>query len=86
MAKKEEPIFTNANDYLFHCLDVLKADKGVSENTIIIMFMQYARLASNDGWVRYNWSNKASRPKESGRYEVYREGAKKQHYEVWEII
>lgn len=34
-------------------------------------------------WTRYNWSDLESRPKEHGRYEVYRAGAKKQHYETW---
>lgn len=36
-----------------------------------------------DKWISYDWNNLESRPKEYGRYEVYRKGALKQHYETW---
>ncbi len=51
------------------------------------MFLEYAKLVVEESmptnWVKYDWMNLSSRPKEYGRYEVYREGCKKQHYETW---
>lgn len=38
---------------------------------------------SDNPWIKYSWMDIESRPKEYGRYEVYRAGAKKQHYETW---
>ena len=34
--------------YLERCLDIMKADPNVSEETKIIMFMEYARLISEE--------------------------------------
>jgi hypothetical protein len=65
----------------------MKADNNLSEETKIIMFVEYARLVVAEtvptNWVKYNWNDVESRPKEYGRYEVYRKSCKKQHYEVW---
>ena len=53
------------------------------------MFTEFARLVKKESnltdWVQYsnNWIDKDKRPKESGRYEVYRKGCDKQHYETW---
>ena len=33
-----------SNDYIFHCIDIIKADKNVSEHTLTIMFIEYGRL------------------------------------------
>lgn len=35
---------SKSNQHLFHCLDVMKADSNLSEDTKIIMFVEYARL------------------------------------------
>ena len=35
---------SKSNEYLNRCLDVMKADANISEETRIIMFCEYARL------------------------------------------
>jgi hypothetical protein len=78
---------STSNKHLYHCLDVMKADKNLSEETKIIMFIEYARLVVSEttptNWVKYNWNDIDSRPTEYGRYEVYRQKSDKQHYETW---
>jgi len=75
--------------YLNHCLDVIEADKNISENTMIVMFVEYAKRCKQDAnlteWVVYSrdYKDVDNRPKEYGRYEVYRKGCDKQHYETW---
>lgn len=34
----------SSNDYIYRCLNTLKADKNISDNTIILMFLQYGKL------------------------------------------
>ena len=36
-----------------------------------------------DFWIKYDWNILESRPKEAGRYLVYREKCGKTHFEVW---
>jgi len=71
------------NEHLFRCLDIIKADKTLSEDTLIIMFVEYARLVTEQSrsseWVYV----KDKKPNEYGRYEVYREKCGKQYYETW---
>ncbi len=38
----------SSTDYLHRCLDTINADTDISENTIIIMFQQYAKLVSDE--------------------------------------
>jgi hypothetical protein len=68
----------------------MKADPTLSEETKIIMFVEYARLVTEESmptnWIKYNWNDIDSRPTTTGRYEVYRKGCKKQHYETWNGI
>lgn len=35
---------SKSNEHLYHCLDIMKADNNLSEETKIIMFVEYARL------------------------------------------
>lgn len=78
---------SKSNEHLYHCLDVIKADKNISEETKIIMFVEYAKLVVEESaptnWIKYNSNDIESRPPEYGRYEVYRKSCKKQHYETW---
>lgn len=78
---------SNSNKHLYRCLDTMKADANISEETKIVMFVEYARLVTDESksndWVKYDWNNLDSRPPLYGRYEVYRSGCEKQHYEVW---
>ena len=78
---------SNSNQHLYRCLDIMKLDSNLSEQTKIIMFVEYARLVVNEStptnWVKYNFKDIESRPKEYGRYEVYRQKCGKQHYETW---
>lgn len=81
---------STSNKHLYHCLDVMKADKNLSEETKIIMFVEYARLVVEESvptnWVKYNYNDIDSRPTEYGVYEVYRKSCKKQHYETWDSM
>lgn len=74
---------SKSSDYLYRCLDIMKADPKTSEETKIIMFVEYARLCIEESKSSDWYSVKEHRPNENGVYEVYRAGAKKQHYEVW---
>jgi hypothetical protein len=38
----------SSTDYLHRCLDTINADTDISENTMIIMFQQYAKLISDE--------------------------------------
>jgi len=40
MAKKTQ---SSSEQYIYWCVDVIKADKNISEDTIIIMFVQYGK-------------------------------------------
>jgi len=33
----------SSEEYIYHCLDILKADK-VSEQTMILMFLEYGKI------------------------------------------
>jgi len=72
----------DSNEYINHCLDVMNADPHLSDETKILMFMEYGKylLAENNPWFSY----KEYKPAERGRYEVYRNSQDKQHYEFWE--
>lgn len=78
-----------SESYLIRCLDIMQVDKNLSEDTKIIMFREYAKLCIKDAnltqWVKYskNYLDVKNRPKEYGKYEVYRKGCDKQHYETW---
>lgn len=49
----------------------------------VIVWLNKNYSISPNEWVRYCWTDINSRPKEYGRYEVFRKGAGKQHYETW---
>jgi hypothetical protein len=34
----------NSDDHIYRCVDIIKNDKNVSEQTIILMFLQYKDL------------------------------------------
>jgi hypothetical protein len=74
---------TDSNDHLYHCLDVIQADKTISDTTLTIMFVEYAKRVVAEhkpsDWVAV----KDGLPTKHGRYEVYRKGCEKQHYETW---
>lgn len=76
---------SKSNEYLNHCLDVLEADKYISEATRIIMFTEYARLVVAES-NQPLWKSVKERPIKYGRYEVYRAKCEKQHYETWNGI
>ena len=33
----------SSNEYIFRCVEVIKADKNISEDTLIIMFIEYGK-------------------------------------------
>lgn len=74
---------SKSSDYLYRCLDIMKADPNTSEETKIIMFVEFSRLCVEESKYSEWHSVKERKPTEYGVYEVYRAGAKKQHYEVW---
>ncbi len=78
---------SKSSEYLYRCLDVMKADPNLSEESKIIMFVEYSRLVSEETksseWIKYNWNDVSSRPTVTGKYEVYRKGCDKQCYERW---
>jgi hypothetical protein len=37
-----------SQNYLYRCLDIMKADPNLSEDTKIIMFIEYARLINEE--------------------------------------
>ena len=43
----------NTSDYLFRCLDIIKNDKNLSENTLIIMFEQYSKLKNETNCIDF---------------------------------
>ena len=76
----------NSNDFIFHCADVIKADRLLSEETIVIMFLEYKKKVLREE-VPSDWiPMKEKAPEKYGRYEVYRQGCKKQCYQVWNGI
>lgn len=85
--KKCNYTMNKSNEHLFRCLDIMKADSNLSEETKIIMFVEYGKMVAEESkateWVKYSWNDLDSRPKDYGRYEVYRKGCDKQHYETW---
>jgi hypothetical protein len=70
-------------EHLYRCLDVIKADKSLSEETLIIMFVEYGKLVIGEtkpsDWV----SVQERLPTQYGKYEVYSEKYDKQKYETW---
>lgn len=76
----------NSEDYIYHCVDIMNADKNLSDETKILMFVEYGRKLlkekeqeNGNGWLKYP----ENRPTSYGRYEVFRAGCNKQHYETW---
>jgi hypothetical protein len=61
----------------------MKADEKISEETRIIMFVEYAKLVSEESRSSEWKSVKQELPKDYGRYETYRQKVDKQTYEVW---
>lgn len=74
---------SKSNEHLYRCLDVMKADEKISEETRIIMFVEYAKLVSEESRSSEWKSVKQELPKDYGRYETYRQKVDKQTYEVW---
>jgi len=74
---------SKSNEHLYRCLDVMKADEKISEETRIIMFVEYAKLVSEESRSSEWKSVKQELPKDFGRYETYRQKVDKQTYEVW---
>lgn len=74
---------SKSNEHLYRCLDIMNADKNISEETRIIMFVEYAKLVSEESKSSEWYSVKQFKPSVSKQYEVYRAGARKQHYEMW---
>lgn len=35
---------TTSKEYIYRCVDIIKADKNISETTIILMFLFYGEL------------------------------------------
>jgi hypothetical protein len=61
----------------------MNADPKISEETRIIMFVEYGRLVLEE-FKSSDWKSvKNELPTEYGRYETYRKGVKKQTYELW---
>lgn len=81
---------SQSSQHLYRCLDIMKADAELSEETKIIMFVEYGKLVLSESiptnWIKYDWRNVETRPKKTGRYEVYRKSCNKQHYETWNGI
>ena len=74
---------SKSSEHLFRCLDIMKADKNISEETTIIMFVEYGRLLIEESKSSDWKSVKEELPNEYGRYETYRKVANKQTYEDW---
>ena len=74
---------SKANQHLYRCLDTIKADRNLSEETYIIMFVEYARLVVEETKSSEWQSVKNGLPTAYGRYEVYRDKCQKQYYETW---
>jgi hypothetical protein len=60
-----------SNDYLYRCLDVLNADKSLSEATLIIMFKQYAEMYCQEKKFM-KWKTSENKPKKIGKYLVHK--------------
>ena len=63
---------SKSNEHLYRCLDVMKADEKISEETRIIMFVEYAKLVSEESRSSEWKSVKQELPKDYGRYETYK--------------
>lgn len=74
---------SKSNEHLYRCLDIMNADPKISEETRIIMFVEYGRLVLEESKSSDWKSAKEELPIQYGRYETYRKGANKQTYEVW---
>ncbi len=77
---------SKSEEHLYRSLDIMKADSNLSEDTKIIMFVEYARLVLAESklpmWVIYNWYKIDTRPKHTGKYFVRRKDGKI-HWETW---
>ncbi len=77
---------SKSEEHLYRCLDIMKADNNLSEDTKIIMFAEYARLVLLESklpsWVAYDWFKIETRPKKTGRYFIRRKDGKL-HWEIW---
>ena len=49
----------SSKEYLFRCLDIMKADKNLSEETKIIMFVEYARLVLKEHNAKKDFKKKS---------------------------
>lgn len=74
---------SKSSQHLYRCLDTINADKNISEETMIIMFVEYGKLVSEESKSSEWFSMKEFKPSKQNTYEVYRKGSNKQHYEVW---
>lgn len=77
-------------DYMFRCQDTIKGDPNISKETIAIMFVEFGRLLLEEQPMRKQtivvgewFPMRVSEPDVYGKYEVYRKGCSKQHYETW---
>lgn len=75
-----------SEDYIYHCSDIIRNDKNISDATIVTMFVEFKKKIlselspeQNNPWLTYP----ENKPKCYGKFEVYRSGCDKQHYETW---
>lgn len=74
---------SKSSQHLYRCLDTMKADPNISEETKILMFVEYAKLVTEESKSNEWFSMREKKPTEHKTYEVYRQGSNKQHYSVW---
>lgn len=72
-----------SSEYLYRCLDIIKADVNLSEETRITMFIEYSKLVTEESKSSDWLFNKEHKPSKPSMYEVYRASTNKQHYEIW---
>jgi hypothetical protein len=41
-------VMDKSDEYIYRCIDIIKNDKNISEQTIIIMFLQYKELLTKE--------------------------------------
>jgi hypothetical protein len=41
-------IMAKSDEYIYRCIDIIKNDKNISEQTIVIMFLQYKELLTKE--------------------------------------
>lgn len=76
----------SSNDYMYRCIDIINADKNISETTLILMFQEFKKkieAENNEGWIKYDWNDRKTHPPKYGKYLIFREKCSKTHFEVW---